>query len=235
MSIVLDGGSGIISGASITQNSITGTLVVAHGGTGQTAITVNGSLLIGNTVSGGFDVSTIARGAGISVTTDKGSTTVAATGTTVAPVQATTSGTTFNFGNIPAGTKHIRVMFRGVSLSGTDHFLVRIGTSGGIETTGYVSSGTNSDGTNGTTFSSTVGFIIAAELAAYITSGVLTLDLMDAENFIWIASHSLKFNTSAGGFGGGDKALSAELTQVEVLATGVNTFDAGSLSISYHS
>lgn len=54
-----------------------GTLVVTRGGTGQTAITVNGSLLIGNTVSGGFDVNPITQGAGTLVTNDKGSITIA--------------------------------------------------------------------------------------------------------------------------------------------------------------
>lgn len=63
----------------IAASQITsGTLEVIRGGTGQTAITVNGSLLIGNTVSGGFDVNPITQGAGITITNDKGSITIAA-------------------------------------------------------------------------------------------------------------------------------------------------------------
>ena len=65
-----------ISAAAITS----GTLAVARGGTGQTAITVNGSLLIGNTVSGGYDVNPLTQGTGIVITNDKGSITIAATG-----------------------------------------------------------------------------------------------------------------------------------------------------------
>jgi uncharacterized protein YfiM (DUF2279 family) len=65
-----------ISATQITS----GTLAVARGGTGQTAITVNGSLLIGNTVSGGFDVNTLTQGTGIVITNDKGSITIEATG-----------------------------------------------------------------------------------------------------------------------------------------------------------
>jgi hypothetical protein len=61
----------------IAASQITsGTLLVARGGTGQTAITVNGSLLIGNTVSGGFDVNALTPGTGITVTNDKGSVTI---------------------------------------------------------------------------------------------------------------------------------------------------------------
>ena len=62
-----------ISASQITS----GTLAVARGGTGQTAITVNGSLLIGNTVSGGFDVNPITQGTNITITNDKGSITIA--------------------------------------------------------------------------------------------------------------------------------------------------------------
>ncbi len=65
-----------ISASQITS----GTLAVNRGGTGQTSITVNGSLLIGNTVSGGYDVNTLTQGTGITITNDKGSITIAASG-----------------------------------------------------------------------------------------------------------------------------------------------------------
>ncbi len=65
----------------IAASQITsGTLSVARGGTGQTSITVNGSVLIGNTVSGGYDLNTLTQGTGIVITNDKGSITIAATG-----------------------------------------------------------------------------------------------------------------------------------------------------------
>jgi hypothetical protein len=62
-----------ISATQITS----GTLAVSRGGTGQTAITVNGSLLIGNTVSGGFDVNAITPGTNMTVTNTKGAITLA--------------------------------------------------------------------------------------------------------------------------------------------------------------
>ena len=65
-----------ISATQITS----GTLAVARGGTAQTAINGNGSLLIGNTVSGAYDVNTLTQGTGILITNDKGSITIAATG-----------------------------------------------------------------------------------------------------------------------------------------------------------
>jgi hypothetical protein len=66
-----------ISASQVTS----GTLAVGRGGTGQTAASlVNGAVLIGNTVSGGYDLNTLTQGSGIVITNDKGSITIAATG-----------------------------------------------------------------------------------------------------------------------------------------------------------
>lgn len=68
-------------GIAIPASAITsGTLSVARGGTGQTAITVNGSLLIANTVSGAYDVNTITPGTNITIVNDKGSITISSSG-----------------------------------------------------------------------------------------------------------------------------------------------------------
>jgi hypothetical protein len=59
----------------------TGTLLVTRGGTGQTEVSiVNGAILIGNTVSGGYDINRITPGTGIVITNDKGYIEVSATG-----------------------------------------------------------------------------------------------------------------------------------------------------------
>jgi hypothetical protein len=52
-------------------------------------------------------------------------------------VQATTSGTSKDFTDIPSWVKKITVVFSGVSLSGTAQLLVQLGTSGGLQTTSY--------------------------------------------------------------------------------------------------
>jgi len=57
-----------------------GTLAIARGGTGQTAIGLNGAILISNTVSGGYDINRITAGTGILVNNDKGSIEIVATG-----------------------------------------------------------------------------------------------------------------------------------------------------------
>jgi len=58
--------------APINYNSTTGVISLPS--------TANGQTLIGNTVSGAFDVATLTQGTGISITNDKGSITIAATG-----------------------------------------------------------------------------------------------------------------------------------------------------------
>ena len=53
--------------------------------------------------------------------------------------QNSTSGTAIDFTGIPSWVKRVTVMFAGVSTSGTSPILLRLGTSGGIEITGYAS------------------------------------------------------------------------------------------------
>ena len=94
---------------------------------------------------------------------------------TSATAQASTSGTSIDFTGIPSWVKRITVLLNEVSLSGTDSFLIRLGDSGGFETTGYVSSSTGFTGTSGATFDSTSGFIIIGSLGSYLLSGSIVL------------------------------------------------------------
>lgn len=151
-------------------------------------------------------------------------------GITIGTQQAATSGTAITFGGIPAGTKRITVMFDELSTNtGATSVLLRLGDSGGIETTGYVSY------TTGTT-SATDGFLVTDESnAADKRSGIITLALMDAATFKWVASGSIgASNTPTADAIGGVKSLSAELTQISITtAAGTATFDNGSINIQY--
>lgn len=153
---------------------------------------------------------------------------------TIGTMQATTSGTEFDFTGIPSGVRRITIHFLGVSVSGTDDILVQIGDSGGFETSGYISTtGVMSSGGSTATTSSTAGFVMYSNAATDVCSGTMTLNLMDAATFQWVSSHSHKVATTAAAAGGGEKALSAELTQVRITRTGTDTFDAGAVNISY--
>ena len=75
----------LINGSKISGNipgnaaNVTGTIDVAHGGTGQTSYT-NGQLLIGNTTGNTLTPGTLTQGSGISITNGNGSITIATTG-----------------------------------------------------------------------------------------------------------------------------------------------------------
>lgn len=154
---------------------------------------------------------------------------VVGSGITLATMQAATSGTAITFGSIPAGTKRITVMFDEVSTnSSASPVLLRLGDSGGIETTGYVSL------TNATT--ATDGFLVSDEgNAADKRSGIVTLCLMNAATNKWVMAGTIgASNTPAGDSIGGVKSLSAELTQISITTSaGTATFDNGNINIAY--
>jgi hypothetical protein len=152
-------------------------------------------------------------------------------GARLTPV-ATTSGTQVDFTNLPAGINEIVVSFDGVSLSGTDHLLVQLGTSGGIEANGYVStSGLVFAGAAIQAANSTIGFVLFVGDATRSPSGQLIIRRMSGNK--WTQSHANVHSTTSIITGAGIKTLSGELDRIRILATGANTFDAGSVNISY--
>ena len=148
-------------------------------------------------------------------------------------VQLTTSGTTKDF-LVPSWVKRITVMFQGVSLSGTDDFLVQLGTGATptYTTSGYLStSAAISNGATPATNNFTTGFNIYQGNAGYIASGQMVITLMGSN--LWVSSHAVKRVTTGVATGGGDVTLGATLTAVRITTTGTNTFDAGSINILY--
>jgi hypothetical protein len=151
-------------------------------------------------------------------------------GITLSASQATTSGTQFDFTGIPSWAKEINVVLESVSLSGTDAPIVQLGDAGGLETTGYVSTCVESNTGSGS-MSSTAGFVIRSILATNAASGVMTIRKLSGN--MWVATVTGRSNSTTCFFGGGVKTLSATLTRVALLAAGANTFDGGSVAVSY--
>jgi len=158
--------------------------------------------------------------------------TPSAGGLTLGTEQATTSGTVITFGSIPAGTTQITITMEDISTNSTGSLLIRIGDSGGIETSGYVSAAAAMDNTGMTHQSATDGFVTASDEAPDTVSGQMILTLKDASAFTWVSSHVQKNLTNRSSMGGGHKSLTAELTQLNITAGG-NTFDGGSINIAY--
>lgn len=149
---------------------------------------------------------------------------------------ASTSGTSIDFTGIPTWAKRINVLFGGVSLSGTSSFLVQLGDAGGIENSGYLSgSGLVVNGGASGGLNSTAGFVVVVLTAANVMHGKMSIDLMDAATFSWIASHALaSSNTATSVQGGGSKATSAVTDRVRITTVnGTDTFDLGAINVTY--
>lgn len=155
-------------------------------------------------------------------------------GSTLAALQNTSSGSVVDFAGIPPNVSQIKVMFNGVSVSGTDSILVQLGDSGGIESTGYVGSGQRIAGSVTVETDFTNAFGLFAGDPSIAVRGILHLDLMDAATNTWVASGVF----ARGGvtcmlLTGGTKSLSSILDRLRITVTGANTFDGGSVSIKY--
>ena len=77
--------------------TLSGTLSVANGGTGQTSYT-DGQLLIGNSATSSLSKATLTGGTGISITNGNGSISIASTVTSGLTITSTTSNTNYNLG-----------------------------------------------------------------------------------------------------------------------------------------
>jgi hypothetical protein len=155
---------------------------------------------------------------------------VASGGITLGTEQSTTSGTVKTFSSIPAGTKRITILFVGVSTGASNDIEVRLGDSGGIESTGYTSIGFLIFGSIPASTSSTTGFIIDAPSGGHDYHGHMVFCLEDSTANTWTCSHTAYGDTTQVHLGGGSKSLSAELTQLSLNTT---AFDAGAVNINY--
>lgn len=149
----------------------------------------------------------------------------------------TTSGTTADFTGIPSWVKRITIAFNAISTNATGSALpiVQLGSSGGIETTGYQASAAFAGTANSTgAAQSTAGFPLAASVIAATTiSGVMTF--VNVSGNIWVGAYAAASNNAAGAYsGGGTKTLAGTLDRIRfTTANGTDAFDAGSVNILY--
>ncbi len=153
---------------------------------------------------------------------------------TLGTPQATTSGTSKDFTGIPSTAKQITMNFDGVSTNGSSFWLIRIGDSGGLETTGYTC-GFSVNGASALS-NETSGFgVNAFGSASIVLSGTAILTLLNASTNTWCITGTLG-RTDSGGITnfGGSKSLSATLDRISLTTlNGTDAFDAGSVNITY--
>lgn len=147
----------------------------------------------------------------------------------------TASGqTSIPFTSIPSWVKRITLMFNEVDHStGSTNIIVQLGDSGGVETTGYVSTGlVMVNGASSTSASATSGFIIRSQATNPLVSGHMIITNLSGN--LWISSHAGKVTSSTAVMGGGSKTLSDVLTQINITTlNGTDTFDSGSFTVLY--
>jgi hypothetical protein len=148
---------------------------------------------------------------------------------------AAASQTSIDFTGIPAWVNRVTVMLSGLSTTGTSPVMIRLGDSGGIETTGYLGSVTAfAVGLLTENFSS--GFTVECggiHVATALRHGAITIQKITGNT--WAAWGSVgQSQDIANAFVSGSKALSDVLTQIRVTTVGgTDTFDAGSVNISW--
>ena len=252
-----------VSGTSLLGSGDLGLIGATYGGTGvnngSNTITVAGNLTHAGAFTQSFTASantavTLPAGAtaasnnllssatavGIVTGTPSSSTYLRGDGTwsgvsaiTQGTAQSSTSGTSIDFTGIPSSAKRITVMFSGTSTNGVSPLMLQIGTSGGFQSTSYLS-GASYQGATSAGLTNTTGFIIGAAVAAGDTTcGTMTLFSFGSN--IWVESGVAATTTSNYTYvSGGNKSLGGTLDRVRITTVnGTDAFDGGSINILY--
>jgi len=148
----------------------------------------------------------------------------------------TNAGTSFDFTGIPVGVSEIELHFNLVSLNGANDLLVQLGTTGGIEPSGY-SSGSGNRADIGGERSSTSGFVVHRNnVSGYPVTGAMRIIDVLGTGLTWSSTHTCSVQgTPARVYtvGSGNKTLSAVLDRVRLTRTGSNTFNGGAIYVRY--
>lgn len=160
---------------------------------------------------------------------------VAGTGTLAPKVLSTavtaTSGTSIDFTNIPSWVTRITVMYNGISTSGTSSVAVQLGSSSGIESSGY--NGYTYRGGGGLAYSAAFTTDAGNDTAAQARYGSVVITNLSGNT--WTETHLIGIPALVGVvYGAGAKTLSATLDRVRITTLGgSDTFDAGTINILY--
>jgi hypothetical protein len=142
------------------------------------------------------------------------------------------SGTAVDFTGIPSWVKKISVIFDLVSTTGTSQCEIRLGTSGGIVSSGYSSSAQNAGAGN----ISTAGFVVDGSVSATLNrTGIIHIQNITGN--VWVSSGDIvgtPGTVTTTNSSGGRVSLSGTLTQLRITtAGGTDTFDAGTINLLY--
>jgi hypothetical protein len=143
-----------------------------------------------------------------------------------------TTQTSVDYTNIPSWAKRITIMLGGASTNGTSLPQVQLGDSGGIETTGYLSTAQNASASA----NSSTGYLLTqANASSSSLTGNAFLCKLDGNTWIISGDVAQAPTVSASVSSlGGSKTLSDTLTTVRITTVnGTDQFDAGTINILY--
>jgi hypothetical protein len=225
MANIITAGNSTNGGTAVSTDTSGALNIVTGSGSGANAITIDTSqnvvMTANQSIGGNLTVTgTLTATGGISGGVRSGT------------AVASTSGTSIDFTGIPSGVKRITIMLANVSTTSTVPITFRLGTSGGIVSTGYAGSQGYVGGTPASTNMST-GFELYNDTAAVTYQGQIVLTLVDTATNTWCAAGVVGVTTQAYlRYIGGYIALGGTLTQVRMTTTtGSPTFDSGLINI----
>lgn len=155
-------------------------------------------------------------------------------GTITRQTAQSASGTSITFSSVPSWVKQITLHFSGISLSGTDHFLIRLSTGGTFASTGYVGGTTiPGPGPSVVGINSTVGAIVYGGDAANVITGSYTFTNITGNTWVGTGINTYENTPNYTGIAVSKVTLGGTLDGIRILASGANTFDAGTINVTY--
>ena len=147
---------------------------------------------------------------------------------------ATLSSSGAIYTGLPSGIRRITMTLWNVSMDASSDFAVRIGDSGGIESSDYTTWNKRFGGSSFSTAGGTAqsGFLVGSAIAdTSLYFGHVVLTNPQDNDWVctsWISDQSDNFRWQIG-----KKGLSAELDRIQIDVWSANNFDSGSVNIFY--
>tara|TARA_R100000353_G_scaffold85319_3_gene63644 strand:+ start:16025 stop:16702 length:678 start_codon:yes stop_codon:yes gene_type:complete len=150
---------------------------------------------------------------------------------------ATTSGTSVEFTGIPSTATRLTLIWADVSGSSTEDFKIQLGHSGGYYTSNYKStSGYQAEGVGYSENGRTDSFVFFNGGAAHQFSMMMTFMKLNntSTGTSWVQRHNGTERDQSQRWGGGVlNSVSTAVDRLKVTFTGDDTFDGGSMNLTW--
>ena len=154
------------------------------------------------------------------------------TGFTLGTPVSTNSGSEIDFTGIPSTATFIILNMQFVSLSGSDHIRIQLGTSSGVATSGY-DMGLGEIGSSSTQGISNGLPMYLASAGRQVSSTVFITLSNSSNNTYNMSSVNYRRDSAQMQIAQGSITLSGVLDRVRIETTGSNTFDGGTANIMF--